>query len=1279
MARRGIWYAFAVSLVSMALIAGVVSQLLPLAQRHPDRIAAWLSERAGRPVSFDAVETRWTRRGPLLRLDGMRVGTGSKAVLIGDAEMQVSQYAGLLPGRSFTELRLHGLDLTMEQGRDGRWTVRGLPGQAQQSEGDPFGPLEGLGELQVIGGKLSVVAPALGIDTQLPRVDVRLRVDGRRVRIGARAWARLDRSPMLGAADFDRTVGDGRIYAGARNVDLSAWSSLLRIAGVRAVAGSGHAEAWADLRRHRIAAVTVDAALDQLQLQGAPLPSTQSSSTDARLLLPAVQTRLRWRAIAGGWRLDAPTLRVEAGNRRQALDGLLIGGGQRYALLADHLDAGPVLAVAALSDRLAPAVRRWLLAARPDAALSDVVLAGDRSGALRASARVDSLAFAPVGSAPGVSGMAGWLEGDERAARFRFDARTATRVDWPLGFGGSRDAGVQGEVDGWRDDTGWQLATPALRVTSGGVTAQLRGGLRFAVGGPHLDLAAQLDDFPAVAAKQFWIRNLMPRATIDWLDAALVGGRVHDGRVLVSGDLRDWPFIARDGQPGKGAFKATAQLRDAVLKFQPQWPALEHADADVAFAGESFSVGGKGVLAGVGVRRFDASIARFSRAELSVHAQGGGDASRLLGLLRQSPLQAQYGETMDNIGASGLASVTFDLLLPFDDRSRSSELGGTIDLAGAHLSEKRWDIAFDAVHGRATYGNGGFAADKLAVVRAGEPGRLSLRAGTFVQDKRQAFEADLQAMLSADDLVARAPELGWLKPYLDGSSSWTVGVAVPKTQSARAVAEPSQLQLHSDLVGTAISLPAPLRKAAGVPLPATISAALPMGSGEVKVALGNLMALRARSSRGPNGGQQTGVRVVLGGNTVADAPPASGLIASGRAETLDALDWIAVTRSDEHGGGTMPLRSIDLSAGRLRLLGAEFANTRMQVTPAAGATLVQVQGDALAGSVRIPDGEGAAISGSLQRVHWRNAPAATDSAASRAVARATGSTTTIDPAKVPPLALDVADLRVGNATLGTASLRTQPIAGGMRVQQLQARAPGQRIDVSGDWTGRGAAGRTQLQVTAASDDFGALVAGFGYGGQLSAGHGTASLAAGWPGSPADFRLAALTGSLHLAIRDGQLVEVEPGAGRVLGLLSLAQLPRRLTLDFRDFFEKGFAFGKVDGDVRLGGGLARSDNLVIDGPAAEIRISGTANLVQQQYDQTILVLPKTGNLLTAVGAIAGGPVGAAIGAAANQMLKKPLGRLAAKTYRVTGPWKDPKVEVISREQSRAGTTAPPTSG
>ncbi len=151
--------------------------------------------------------------------------------------------------------------------------------------------------------------------------------------------------------------------------------------------------------------------------------------------------------------------------------------------------------------------------------------------------------------------------------------------------------------------------------------------------------------------------------------------------------------------------------------------------------------------------------------------------------------------------------------------------------------------------------------------------------------------------------------------------------------------------------------------------------------------------------------------------------------------------------------------------------------------------------------------------------------------------------------------------------------------------------------------------------------------------------------------------------------------MEPGAGRVLGLLSLAQLPRRLMLDFRDFFAKGFAFNQAGGTVRFAGGIANSDDLAIDGPAASIAIRGSANLRAQTFDQTIEVRPKAGNLLTVAGAIAGGPVGAAIGAAANAVLQKPLGQIASRTYRVTGPWKEPKVEVGS-EQGRAEAENPP---
>ena len=60
-----------------------------------------------------------------------------------------------------------------------------------------------------------------------------------------------------------------------------------------------------------------------------------------------------------------------------------------------------------------------------------------------------------------------------------------------------------------------------------------------------------------------------------------------------------------------------------------------------------------------------------------------------------------------------------------------------------------------------------------------------------------------------------------------------------------------------------------------------------------------------------------------------------------------------------------------------------------------------------------------------------------------------------------------------------------------------------------------------------------------------------------------------------------------------------------------------------------------------------------------------MLPKAGGALPVIGAIAGGPVGAAVGAVAQAVLQKPLKQAARTVYRISGPWKEPKVEVIEK--------------
>ena len=1250
-ARRWLGYALAALLVAMALGAGAMSQLLPLAERHPDRIAAWLSARAGRPVAFDRVETEWTRRGPLLRLDRLRVGSGAQALVIGDAEILVSQYAGLLPGRSFTELRVRGLDLTLERGGDGSWQVRGLPGEKQG--GDPFSTFERLGELQLVGAKLHVLAPALGVDANLPRVDLRLQVHGDRVQVGVRATMRDDASPLLGVLDFHRGDGNGRAYVSAKRADFAAWSSLFRVAGVRLARGQGRAETWLDLRAHRVVAVTASVAIDGMRLEGAPLADGKPTAAD----LGRVEGLARWGLVDGGWRIDAPKLRVGTGAGMQSLDGLLLAGGRRIAVRANAVDAGPLLAVAALSDSVAPGLRTWLANARPHARLRNVELAGTRGGSLRARGRVEDFGFASDDGGLALTGLSGDVDGDANGMLFVPDPARTVRFTWPRGFGVVHDVKLRGSISGWREGAGWRFGTGALAIDGDGYDASVRGGMWFQGDGtrPWIDIATSIGDTSVSQAHKFWIHHIMSPATVHWLDAALQGGTLHEARALVTGDLDDWPFRNHEGH-----FEARATLSNATIKFQPDWPPLQNADAQVAFIDNGMDVQGKGTLGGVGVRELHAGIEDFGHARLLVDAKGGGDASQLLALLRASPLYRQQKETFDALSASGLADVGFALDIPFAEH-KPAQIDGTVRLAGVRASDARWKLTFDDMRGSARYDQHGFDAEGLKAKHEGQPGLLSLRAGQgHVRTATDAFEAELAATMDADALIDRAPQFAWLKPYFDGRSQWTIGVALPEAQSTNA---PSSLQLRSNLVGTRMTLPAPLDKPVGDSLATRIDAQLPLGEGEVSVAFGNRLALRARSGKAG-----TGVRVVLGASSVSDVPPANGLVASGRAPTLDALDWAVLSRAGDSGQGGLPLQRIDVNAAHMQLLGADFRNTRVQASPApGGATAIQFDGDSLAGTITIPRDDGAAIAGKLQRFWWRGgigAPATSDAA----------SNDDIDPGKVPPLNLAFDDLRIGDAKLGSATVRTQQAPGTLKLVQFQSRAAKQQLDASGEWSGRGTAARSHVDMQLDSDDFGAFLDGFGFGGQLARGKGQARLQAAWPGSPMGLKLAAVDGTLHIDAREGQLTEVEPGAGRVLGLLSIARLPQRLTLDFHDFFSKGFAFNTLKGDIALGNGQARSDNLRIDGPAAEIRIHGIADMRNETYDQTVDVFPKAGNLLTAVGAIAGGPVGAAIGAAANMVLKKPLGQLAAKTYHVSGPWKQPKVEVVTRSQAQA--TQPP---
>ncbi len=1252
--RPHVTHAFVALLLLLALGNGIGALLLPLAQRHPERIAAWLGARAGRPVAFDHVATRWTSRGPLLRLDGLRVGNPADPVRIGSAEVLIAQYTGLLPGRSFTEVRLRGLDLTLQRAANGQWQVRGLPGQ--QEGDDPLDALEHLGELQLPQTRLRVLAPELGVDLRVPRIDVRLQVNGMRLRAGALAWLRGAPEPVAVTVDFDRGSGDGRVYVGTRRADLGALAGAFAVAGVSPAAGSGRLQTWGVLRDHRIVGIRADASLHDVVFHGTanrgqPVPTLRWS---------ALELDAAWSGTVEDWWLRIPKLRIDSGSR-WTLDGIGVAGGRHYALLARRIQAKPLLQIATFSDALPPALRHWLQTATPDALLENVDVRGLRGGAMRASARVSGFRFNAVGHEPGMRGVAGWIQGDQDGLRMRFDRNARVAFDWPAGFGVVHAFRMDGEAVLWRESDGWTARTPGLRIDGGQLQAQVRGGISFRNDGrmPHLDIAANIGDTPMAMAHGFWLHHLMPKATVQWLDAALQGGTLRRVHAVVAGDLGDWPFRNEPMLAGAGVFRADAQIENGTVKFQPDWPAAEHMQANLSFVADGFTVSGLAQLGGVRIGALQAGIRHFNQAELKVGAVAESDASRFLSMLVASPLHKDYGEVMDNLRGEGPARATFEMTLPLAvGHSDATKVDGVVVLEGVRLREQRWSLDFQQVHGQVRYDQGGFVADALQVKNEGSPGTLSLRAGSHVRDPAQSFEAQLQINAEIDGLLSKAGSgLDWLKPYLRGSSVWTAAIAVPRG-STSAGAAPGSLRLHSNLVGTQFDLPQPLRKPAAQAMATDVSIRLPLENGDIAASLGNVLALRARSRD-----DKTGLRIELGGGEVGE-PPANGLSVAGSADQLDALGWIGVAASGKSDAGS-PLLGANLSVRRLRLLGADFTDAVVQMAPADRETGVRIQAAGVSGRLQVPKRDGAVVSGRFDRLFWPTVATGVAAEASATAATDSGSGVRIDPAKIPPLALDVDDLRIGTTQFGRARFRSVPVAGGLRVDEFTTAGGKQRIKASGSWIGRGSGERSEVKLSVDSDDIGALLTGFGLGGQVAGGKGKFGIVANWRGGPERFGLLETNAALTLDARDGRLLEVEPGAGRVLGLLGVAQLRRRLMLDFSDFFAKGFAFDRIKGEAKLSNGQLQTDDLNIRGPAADMAIRGSTDLRAQRFDQTVEVRPHSGSLLTAVGALAGGPIGAAVGAVAGTVLDKPMRGIGAKTYRVTGPWSQPKVEELPR--------------
>ena len=1286
--RRLLAYGVAVVLILVASLVGLVSQVLPILERYPDQVAAWISARAGQPVSFDRLNARWTRSGPLLSLHGLRVGEPGGRIEVGRADLVVAVYSGLFPGRPLTEIRLADLALELTREADGRWSLQGLASGDRQT--DPLATLRGLGELQVRNAALTVRVPDRDLTATIDRLDARIRVSGERLRVGLRIHAEQG-PPQAVVVDLERGRG-GRAWFGGESVALAALNPLLAEVGIETMAGAGELQAWFAWDSAGAFEARLEADLEGLVLRGlAPIAldarQPDGPRVEPRLAIERWRARVRWqRQAEGDWRLQAPLLRWHDGNDEHRLDGLHAATGVDAGLIADRADLSPWLALAALTDRVPAATRRWLYLAAPKLNLRAVEVAGDwlaataegsedgaREDAVDAvsdrpagqtvrrpigRARIAAATWLPVGRTPGIEALQGELQFDDRALALDFDDQASPRLDWPVAFGAPVHLALSGGLSAWRAEPGVVIETRDLRLASEGFG--LRALLRIDASQPERPALfgnAEIEPGRATALKRFWLRHQMSETLIDWLDRAIVDGQLAGGRAVIGGALADWPFRSQQGQ-----FLAEVDLAGVPLQFSPEWPAADRLDARLRFTGSSLDIEGSGGIGGGGVERVHGRIEDFRASVLELALDANAEGGQVLALLRSSPLRENHGEHLDALRLGGRVRVQLGLRQPLKSGLGEFELRGTADLAGAQLAHAGWQVAFDRAEGRLRFGRDGLAAEELQVWLGEDVASFSLATGDgFVSDPGLIAEASLRGRFPAARLLAHAPDLDWLGPYLDGRADWTVAIESPRPAAGQAD-PPARLRLQSDLVGLALGLPAPLRKGVDQALPLRLQMTIPVQAESLSLELGALMRLDGRIGED---GRLDGLVAFMG--DAGAMPDGRGLRIVGQVPVLDAAGWAGLAGG---GAGQGVLHSVEILAGELDLLDRAFLDTRVVLSVEPEQMRLHLEGPEIAGRMVFPRDETSALTGDFERLYWP---------AGRIASAATGNP---DPAALPPLRLRVEDLRFGAARLGRALLDTYPTPEGLHVERLESDSEMLKLVASGDWTTIDGSPRSRFALAFTSSDLGRMLDALGFPGLVAGGEVEATMVAAWSGSPAAFGMEKIDGSLELKVGSGRFLDVEPGgAGRLLGLVSLAELPRRLILDFRDLFGEGLQFGAITGRFQLAAGVATTDDLDIDSSSARIRVRGRTLLTDERYDQTIEVLPKTSSMLPALGALAGGPAGVALGALAQAIFRSPMQQMGRTVFQVTGPWSEPVVEVIERGAARdpeAGPTNDPDS-
>lgn len=1308
---RPLWHSFnwltrfvivglsAIALLMAILVIVLRYWLLPDIEQYHDRITASLSAAIGNPVAIGRIRGDWQGLHPRLDFSDVRIldQQNQPALMLKDVNGSISWMSLLTAQLRLASLEIDRPELLVLRDAGNKVFIGGVALSRQGGNNDLADWL--LHQNRVVVRDAIIVWVDETRDAQpliLREVNFRLEnlFDHHRFALNARPpdelAAPLDvRGDFYGDSFDDLPGWRGTLFTQLGFVDMTSWRSWLDLPRQFSM-GRGALRSWLTVSAGRITGITADMVLSDV--------AVKLADDVPEMALASLHGRAAWQQVGGGFVVMTKglALRLRNGIALRPTDLYFrnagAGDGQpgeteiRANLL--QLDTLGKLAEYLPMDA---GLRAKLDAYAPRGRVSDLDAQwrgpAEKPQSYKIAGRFENLAVNQVGKMPGFSGLTFNVDGNDAGGRLSINSRQMVVnapgiMRDPLSF-----ASLVGHA-GWKQERGvLKVNVDNVAVVNDDLAGNLFGSYQTSAGTLGvLDLTGKLTRGEVGRAARYTPLIALDQAGSDWLNGALLAGHTEDFRIRIKGNLSDFP-------PGPGKpvlFEIDGHARDAVMEFDKSWPQIEKISGEFQIRGNRLEVKAQSAtMAGARLQNVTVAIPDMMSRDLALEISGEALApgNTFLDFIQKSPVRGYIDGFTDGMRASGNNRLDLSLHIPILG-NQPVKVSGKVGLQDNDIDFGDGAPLLRGARGVLSFTESGMQARDVSAEILGGPAVLNLQTSAG-----GGMHAGVKGTVNVDALRKLQPS-----PLLDrlhGSAGWDADIKVEKNSV--------QFSIDSDLQGLASSLPQPLSKDAGqamrlhVELNPVASPASP-GNAPPKQAvpgksppvaarrdvltarLGNLFD--AQLSRREENGKMVVRRglVSFGADDKSAEAKVAGRISRGRdgvwlvgsLPVVSIQGWEGLTGGAEKSATGFPIAGANLHIAKLTGYGQGISALQIEVAKHRDGLTAKLSGSAVNGEVIWePRGyeTGGLVRGRISNLQLSKdeppqAPQPAKTAAVVAKPRAP-----VRPGDLPALDIRVENLQLEGKQIGHFELIGHPEGRDWHLRRLSIVNPDGSLVGDGAWNDTDSGMKTRVNLVLAISDAGRILERSGYPNTVKGGNGRLAADLAWAGAPDEFSIAALNGTLKLDTGKGRFLKMDPGAGKLLSVLSLQDLPRHIALGFTDVFSEGFQFDSINGNAAISDGVINTQDFHIDGSAAKVTMKGSVDLNRETQDLRVRVMPTIGNSMSVIGAFINPAVG--IGSLiVNKVLGNPLDKLVSFEYNVSGTWRDPDVVKVG------GTQAPP---